>query len=146
MSIDMKSQVRAYADFLDSTLPVLEATDAMVELIGDPPVQPVQERPVRPIEPRPKPIIRAQRRRGVWAAAAAVTVGLLIGGVVWLAGGGSEEDVINQTTITTAPASTSTLTPRTTVTLADLDGEVVGRTEVRETVFCATPVAALWPC
>ena len=56
MSIDTKSQVRAYADFLDSTLPVLEARDAMVELIGDPPVQPVQERPVRRVELPPQPL------------------------------------------------------------------------------------------
>ncbi|MGI9610293.1 MAG: hypothetical protein ACR2NL_08350 [Acidimicrobiia bacterium] len=123
MSIDMESQVRAYADFLDSTLPVLEAQDAMVELIGDPPVQPVQERPVRPIELRPKPLKLASPRRSSRTVAAAVMIGLLIGGVVWLTRDSPGNDVIDQPTVTSIPTPTTpptTLAESTSTTLGEL--------------------------
>lgn len=106
MSIDTKSQVRAYADFLDSTLPVLEARDAMVELIGDPPVQPVQERPVRRVRLRSQPLTLVPRRRGMRVALAAVMVGLLFAGAIWLTRDDGDRDVIEQPTDTsTFPSS-----------------------------------------
>lgn len=108
MSIDTKSQVRAYADFLDSTLPVLEARDAMVELIGAPPVQPVQERPVRRVGQRSQPLTPVPRRRGMRVALAAVMVGLLFAGAIWLTRGDGDRDVIEQPTDTSTFLSSLT--------------------------------------
>ena len=82
MTLDLERQVRAYAEFLDSTLPVLDAEDAMVERIGIPPVRPIQQRAVRQGVPS-----------WVWAVVAAAVV-LVVVGVVGLilaltgAGGG----------------------------------------------------------
>ena len=63
----MDQQVRAYTEFLDSTLPVLDAEDAMVERLGDVPVRLLRERTLKPAVPG-----------GVWAAGAAA-VTLIVG-------------------------------------------------------------------
>ena len=95
MTVDVERQVRAYAEFLDSTLPVLEAEDAMVERIGTPPVWPIQERRVRQAVPG-----------WVWAAAAAAVVILLVGVVGLILAQQSDQpaDVI-QPAPTTIPIS-----------------------------------------
>ncbi len=84
MSIDMDQQVRAYAEFLDSTLPVLDAEDAMVERLGDVPVRLLRERTLKPAVPG-----------WVWAAgAAAVTIIVGILAVVLLRLADEQADVI----------------------------------------------------
>ncbi len=80
----MDQQVRAYAEFLDSTLPVLDAEDAMVERLGDVPVRLLRERTLKPAVPG-----------WVWAAgAAAVTIIVGILAVVLLRLADEQADVI----------------------------------------------------
>ena len=105
MNPDVERQVWAYAEFLDSTLPVLEAEDAMVERIGTPPVWPIQERRIRRAVPG-----------WVWAAAAAAAT-IIVGGVLGLilARPSDQPADVIQPAPTTVPATPTTTSPPTTV-------------------------------
>ena len=96
MSIDMEHQVRAYAEFLDSTLPVLEAEDAIKQRLGYVPVRPPRERTLKPAVPG--------WAWAVGAAALTIIVGILA--VVLLRLADEQADVIQ-------PAPTTTVTPNT---------------------------------
>ncbi len=69
MSIDMAGQVRAYAEFLDSTLPVL-VDETITEPVGPEPLHPLRVK-----EPRPRRAGQRRPPRWVYAVTAAVAQG-----------------------------------------------------------------------
>ena len=100
MTIDMERQIQAYAEFLDSTLPVLEAEEAMVERIGIPPVRPLQDWAVKPAVPA--------WVRAVVAAVVTIIVGVVV--IVLLRATDQQADVIEPAP-TTGPIPTTTAPP-----------------------------------
>ena len=101
----MAGQVRAYAEFLDSTLPVL-VDETITEPVGPEPLHPLRVK-----EPRPRRAGQRRPPRWVYAVAAAVATVLLIGafGVAILLLG-NESEVIDTppTVVTTLPPITPT--------------------------------------
>ena len=106
MTSDLHTQVRDYTEFFVSSVEPVEL-DEVITHEG--------ARPVELAGPGRGGLVKP--RRGLRAAIAAGVVGLLIGGLAWLTGGGGpEQDVINQTTLATAPSLTTTVTPTTALT------------------------------
>lgn len=120
MTAPLDLQLREYTEFFDAELPTIDLEDALTERVGS--------GAVRPRQPR-----QLQRGRWVVAAAAAIAVLVVIGGVAWLfrpAGGIAPVDrptptVPPETTVTTevGPESTvpSTTVPATTSAAAPTD-------------------------
>lgn len=102
MSIDLEAQVRAYAQFLESTLPAVASSEvaadedrSFVRDPGDPSVGGVTH--------------LATRRRRAWVAASTAAVVAILGGFAWAMQSRSQDRVV------TEPATTVTTTDRTAV-------------------------------
>ena len=122
MTAPLDLQLREYTDFFDAELPAIDLEDALIERVGS--------GAVRPIQPR-----QPQRRRWVVAAAAAIAVLVVIGGVAWLfrpAGG-----------IAPIDRPTPTVPPATTVTTEARPESTVPSTTVPATTSAAAPTDSL---
>ncbi len=111
MTTDLKTQLRGFAQELSSDLPTVEVDEILAG--GD------RVRLVELASHGRGPLVKP--RRGVRAAAAAVVIAVLIGGVAWLTRGGSEQDVINQTTLTTVINQTTLTTAPEALGIPDFD-------------------------
>ncbi|MGI9610291.1 MAG: hypothetical protein ACR2NL_08340, partial [Acidimicrobiia bacterium] len=129
MTDDLLVQLRSYGDALGANLPdtnldsviaadVIEASAASARRL------PSDGAGDSLLLPRPETQVLAPvvvvRRRGVWAATAAVVIAVLIGGVAWISQGSPGDEVIDQPNVSTPP--TTTTTPSTTSNSTTIPG------------------------